>query len=910
VANTFRYQIIKFIAFASICLLLMGACGSALSAGQSSSAPAVDPQAAFSPLVFEVSYYKLVNPDLAQLTDAEARTNWLNHGVAEGRRAHPLFWTRQYLAFYSDLRAAFGATNFPAALEHYVSNGHSEGRAGVLALTPNVFNVKFYKEVNKDLASLSDTDAEINWIEHGIAENLHAHPRFFALDYLFLNHDKTLLFGPRNSIAAIDDYALAGFDQGRIGILSLASQVFDPVYYTSRHPEQHFASIDAAITFWLQTGLPKGEKGSNIFSPSEYLEQYPDLTKAFGSTGFVDALRHYMQFGRSEGRKGLFAIDQSYLAKIPTSAGVATSQADRVETFTSVTGQSISVTIKAPAPASNAVYTMRPINPGELPDNYFPLAVANAAAAGAATLKIPKGVYDFQGTSTNAHWTINNLTDMTIDGQGSTLNFSKPEFGINMNGITRVVFKNFILDWPKLKIATLGTIIPGPNGQNQLQIESDFPDNGSKFIEALTPWDEIHNTWGRQTSTEAFFDASSAPTFEGNQIYSSPALSVFTPGMVLLVRYFSGEGSAMGIGGAQDLALENVTVHSAPGGAFFFAGSGRVRISNCTLDRSGGKLISSASDAVHFNDSPGDVLVENSRFAFQGDDGMNLASATLMPVQAVKQKTLKLARTDFTPQAGDPVAIFNSALGLLGFSTIDTISQDANGNFDVQLSEAVSHSATDSLVGDLNIMGARWIVRNNQFLDNRARAILPQTPHGLLEGNTMRGQTLASILIATLNDAPPAATTGVQDLQVRRNQISDSGPLAGNANVPLPSHGFSPGAVMVASFLTNGLYDESGSTDVPVNQQIVLSENSVEHVPGPAFFIGSASDVTLSHNKIVDANNGPTYFLGTANTSGSIVVSQAHDVAITDTEMLGSKTGPVSADRHSSSGIKIEQSGQ
>lgn len=903
---TFRNQTIRFIAFASICFALIGAFCPALSAGQSSSASAVDPQAAFSPLVFEVSYYKLVNPDLAQLSDAEAKTNWLNHGIVEGRRAHPLFWTKQYLAFFPDLQAAFGATNFPAALEHYVTNGHREGRAGVLALTPNVFNLKFYKEVNKNLAALSDTDAEINWIEHGIAENLHAHPRFYALDYLFLNFDKTLLFGPRNSLAAIDDYALTGFDQGRIGIFSLAPQVFDPAYYTSRHPERHFASPDAAITFWLQTGLPKGEKGSNIFSPSEYLEQYPDLAKAFGSTGFVDALRHYMQFGRSEGRKGLFAIAQSYLARIPTSAGVATTAADRVETFTSVTGQSISVTIKAPAPASNTVYTMRPINSGELPDTYFPLAVANATAVGAGTLKIPKGVYDFKGTNTNAHWTINNMTDMTIDGQGSTLNFSKPEFGINMNGITRVVFKNFTLDWPKLKIAALGTIIPGPNGQNQLQIESAFPDNGSKFIEGLTPWDEIHNTWGRQSSTEAFFDASSAPTFEGNQIYSSPALSVFTPGMVLLVRYFSGEGDAMGIGGAQDFALENVTVHSAPGEAFFFDGGGRVRISNCTLDRSNGKLISSASDAVHFNDSLGDVLVENSRFAFQGDDGMNLASATLMPVQAVQQTSLKLAQTDFTPQSGDPVVILNSALGLLGFSTINTISRDAAGNFDVQLSEAVPHTATDSLVGDLNIMGARWIVRNNEFLDNRARAILPQTPYGLLEGNIMRGQTLASILIATLNDVPPAATTGVQDLQVLRNHISDSGPLAGNANAPFPSHGFSPGAVMVASFLTNGLYDESGSTDVPVNQHILLFENTVEHVPGPAFFLGSASDVTLSNNKIVDANTGPTYFLGTANTSGSIVVSQAHDVAIVDTDMFGAKTGPASVDRHSTSGIKIE----
>jgi polygalacturonase len=88
------------------------------------------------------------------------------------------------------------------------------------------------------------------------------------------------------------------------------------------------------------------------------------------------------------------------------------------------------------------------------------------------------------------------------------------------------------------------------------------------------------------------------------------------------------EGSVTGISGAQDFALENVTVHSAPCVAFFFDRGGRVRISNCTVYRSDGKWICSAADAVHFNASPGDVLIENSRFAFQGDDGMNFASGT------------------------------------------------------------------------------------------------------------------------------------------------------------------------------------------------------------------------------------------------------------------------------------------
>ena len=150
VARIFRNQIIRFIAFTSFYLALTGTlCG--FSSAQALFASAVDPKAALSPLVFDVSYFKSVNPAFAHLTDAQATSQWLNHGAAAGLRAHPLFWSKQYLAFYADLRATFGATNYPAAIEHYVSTGHSEGREGVLALTPNVFDLSYYTSTNLDL---------------------------------------------------------------------------------------------------------------------------------------------------------------------------------------------------------------------------------------------------------------------------------------------------------------------------------------------------------------------------------------------------------------------------------------------------------------------------------------------------------------------------------------------------------------------------------------------------------------------------------------------------------------------------------------------------------------------------------------------------------------------------------------
>jgi hypothetical protein len=915
VARIFRNQIIRFIAFTSFYLALTGTlCG--FSSAQALSASAVDPKAALSPLVFDVSYFKSVNPAFAHLTDAQATSQWLNRGAAEGLRAHPLFWSKQYLAFYADLRAAFGATNYPAAIEHYVSTGHSEGREGVLALTPNVFDLSYYESVNPDVQSLSTVDAETFWIEHGIALNQHAHPRFFAPDYLFLNHDKELLFGPAGVLAAIDDFALTGSNPApsgapRIGIFSLAPWVFDPAYYMSRHAG--LKSQDQAIGAWLSAGIKKGDKGSNLFSAVEYLAQYPDLQKVFDSQGYLGLLRHYVQFGRREGRRGLFAIDQSYLSKIPTSAGLTTKPGDTVEKFTSVTGKEVTVTIQAPAP-NDKVYKAKISNP----DTDFPAAVAAAMTEGAGTILVPRGTYAFKGTQVNcsstgscANWTINNPTDLIIDGQGSTLQFSAlATWSILVNQPTRVLFKNFVIDWPNLPISALGTIIAGSTpGQNLLQMSSAFPFDPAKTIDAITDWNEKDNIFGRETATQRFWSgpASSPPVYQGNLIYSAPDFSAFPIGQSLLVDFYHGEANGFGVAGASDIAFENVIIHSVPGFAFFISGARGVRFSRCEISRSPGKLTSSGSDGIHFENVQGDVLIEDSTLSDELDDSINLAPETMVQPLHVAGTQIKIPSPEFPVSVGDPLMFSNSAWGLLGYATATTVSTNADGSVNVTLSNEVPHLATDSWQEDLNFMAPRWIIRNNVFHNGLGRAVLPQSPYGLLEDNVMSDMFHYPIFIGILQDVPPSATPGVQDLQVLNNQISTSGAKAGSAFVPGEVAGL-PGAILIGTWLNNGLFDESGSTDVPVNQDIVLSGNSVRDVPGPAVFIGSASKVSVSGTQVEDSNRrAEHYFLGTASTAGSIVVSQTHDVTITGTEMTSEKTGPVSIDRHSTSKVKVEK---
>ncbi len=87
----------------------------------------------------------------------------------------------------------------------------------------------------------------------------------------------------------------------------------------------------------------------------------------------------------------------------------------------------MTVTIQAPVP-NDKVYKAEINNP----DTDFPAAVAAAMTQGAGAILFPHGTYAFKGTQVDcsgngscANWTINNPTDLIIDGQGSALQFSK-----------------------------------------------------------------------------------------------------------------------------------------------------------------------------------------------------------------------------------------------------------------------------------------------------------------------------------------------------------------------------------------------------------------------------------------------------------------------------------------------------
>lgn len=99
--------------------------------------------------VFNWQYYLNQNPDLIPVgyfTEAQAQQHWRDHGICEGRSAHPNFHSVEYLAGYADVNAFFGGRR-SGAIRHYLENGIREGRYGY---NPNQVNGTWSKWVARN----------------------------------------------------------------------------------------------------------------------------------------------------------------------------------------------------------------------------------------------------------------------------------------------------------------------------------------------------------------------------------------------------------------------------------------------------------------------------------------------------------------------------------------------------------------------------------------------------------------------------------------------------------------------------------------------------------------------------------------------------------------------------------------
>ncbi len=116
--------------------------------------------------IFDANYYRSVNPDLAGMSDEEARQHLMTYGLDEGRDFSPYVDLAIYRESSPDLAAA-GLTTNRQLYEHLINFGLEEGRR-----FSGEFDASVYAANNPDLiaASMDNEQLFTHYRTYGAAE--------------------------------------------------------------------------------------------------------------------------------------------------------------------------------------------------------------------------------------------------------------------------------------------------------------------------------------------------------------------------------------------------------------------------------------------------------------------------------------------------------------------------------------------------------------------------------------------------------------------------------------------------------------------------------------------------------------------------------------------------------------------
>jgi hypothetical protein len=575
---------------------------------------------------------------------------------------------------------------------------------------------------------------------------------------------------------------------------------------------------------------------------------------------------------------------------------------DFLAQFTSPSGKPVRIVIKAPV--TSEIYDVPTIRPGESAYEYLNDALYTApnVPRRATIVNFPKGTYTFalplfsnctspiDHQAKYVHWQVAGASDLVIDGHGSTVNFSDFCLGMVLANVNRVTLRNFEFAWPDIQIASVATIIAvGGNGTSGYTYDVSITDSNAtrmpRMIAGITAWDRSadHFDLDNPNDDVSYGDGIDSGTplqcTEAAQqnvgtctVKNVPSYGVqFKVGESVLLRYYS-FATAISASG-NDVTLDHITFRNLIGSDYTYAQGRGLHVTHAVLTRLPGKPVSAVGGGSLLTNVGGDVVIDDSSIGYQCDDAFDMNTTivrfTLTPVSndtPMNTLTFDASAPTLLPwpqgnvaQAGDVIGLFDNAMAFTGTAVVQSVSIPASGgNSVLTLDRPVDTklAAAGFIAGDLTgSAGARYLIRNNVFAFNRARALLLQTPYGWVDGNTFVGQTLKEVYV--LASQYWGEGPGGQELLLTRNRFDAKG------------HNFSAGFFSLdimgeAADFPNAQDEVTGTTSPapPINQNIIVAANTFEtDHPQALLNVSSANDVlfyrdTLSLLRTGDESSG------------------------------------------------------
>ena len=552
----------------------------------------------------------------------------------------------------------------------------------------------------------------------------------------------------------------------------------------------------------------------------------------------------------------------------------------------------------------------------------FKAAIQKVRATHAGILELDGGTYVIeppQGLSPDdVLMEISDIQDLLVEGKGTHLLFRSIRTGLRVGSAVstvvtnRIHLRDFSIDWAD-PMAFKGQIQQVNNGKNKATyLLLDDPQlaqlSQAPQITVVVDFNPTTKTWGfpsdgnrsRVDLTYVEHPQDGPQLFgaqvQGKYLYKFKENLEWIPNGTTVIATMRTPKAALEVKNAGNVTMENSTIYASPTIAFLGNGAGNgFRVVNSKVIRNPNdpnRLVSTLGDGIHVL-AQGNVFVENNLVESQGDDGLNIKGMFSAPSFVSGDRTLLQSNGNTVPlKVGDHITLSNSVtLKPIGmYSIAEKVNPGKDGcpngtgqkscmRFAAPLPPEVG--IDNSLMSNMDFASSPFIVRGNTFRNNRARGMLIETGPGLIENNTVNGQTHGGIWLMT-DTVHYGIGPGPSDVTVRSNNVSHTGYATdrrlqsilnpdGGAMTPMA------GIVVEPRVPLNGNPPVGISPD-RVFHDILIDGNTVSDMPGLGLFVTSSRNVRITNNTITDTNHWN--FLPGAPVKNAVTIMRASNVQL------------------------------
>ena len=443
---------------------------------------------------------------------------------------------------------------------------------------------------------------------------------------------------------------------------------------------------------------------------------------------------------------------------------------------------------------------------------------------------------------------LDNISNFTIDGNGSTILFERPTNSlINIEGCTNIKVKNIDVKYDERVIIWGYVKSVNEDGQS---INIDIPEDSP--LPADDAWAQYYCT-----------NAGDGPWIFGNIMDSTDAVPKFLPFDALMIKsvekvqgreykvtfkssiamysshiqegdrfpfksrwnaYDFGEYNKYGrpdfisVSYSKDVTFEGVkTTNSLLMLAPISYNQGRITFKDCEMSLAPGAIITSSADGVHCGSNRFGVIIDNCKLGNSFDDLINTQAFCGAVTKTVDSYTYETTR-DMQCVVGDEIAFFNTSNHeIVGNAFLKDIEKTEDGKYrltvDRKIDKVVSqeNSSVPTSMYNLDSANKGNIIRNSTFRNARRHAYIIRSACSIIENNRMENNAGAATEAA--NEIHGTSNEGLvpSALTFRNNVVKSEG--IGSQYVPLRVYSWN--AQLGEQACIDGVLIENNTIDVP-----------------------------------------------------------------------------------------------